>query len=404
MAPSSSPQRTGRSWGVSIGLLFVLSVVGGGELAGAQEPSAPQTVSQAGLQAAIDNLGKLDYATRTTASRTIRRTPARQAVPALVQAVRTNDDGYVKYRALVLLTGFNDPGTDAVMHEVLTNRNDRLRTVAYEYFEHHPDRSMIPELLASLDKEDAEFVRPALVRAVAALGSDARVSSALIRETGRGEDFFRSAVIEALGDYKAAYAIDALTAVSKQDGPLLDDAALALGKIGDLRAAETLAALQSTGSPALQPVIAASICLVGLQCLERETYLIDTLKASGEKGQAQDVVRAAVTGLAALALAGRASAAEALLAVGGHAPDPVRAPIALAMATIAMRNTPLAFALLQKTPSKDALALVAEGFDMLEEDFEKEQFFALARKTYWDAAEGSPTRSLMQTLIVELDF
>ena len=48
--------------------------------------------------------------------------------------------------------------------------------------------------------------------------------------------------------------------------------------------------------------------------------------------------------------------------------------------------------------------LLAEGFDMLEEDFEKEQFFALARKTYWAAAEGSPTRALMQTLIGELDF
>jgi len=389
---------------LSIGLLCVFAVLAHGALAVAQEPSAPQTVSQASLQAAIDNLGKLDYATRTTASRTIRRTPANQAVPALIQAVRAHQDGYVKYRALVLLTGFNDPGTTAVMHEALANANDRLRTVAYEYFEHHPDQSMIPELLASLEKEDAEFVRPALVRALAALGSDARVSAALIRETGRGEDFFRSAVIEALGDYKAKYAIDALKAVSKQDGPLLDDAVLSLGKIGDSRSAETLAALQSTASPALRPIIAASICLVGLQCSEQETYLIGTLKSSAEQGQSQEIVRAAVTGLGALALAGRTSAAEALLAAGNQASDSVRAPVALAAATIALRNSALAFALLEKTPSKDALALVAEGFDMLEEDFEKEQFFALARKTYWGAAEGSPTRSLMQTLIGELDF
>src|SRR5262249_22723923 len=154
------------------------------------------------------------------------RTPANQAVPALIQAVRAHPDGYVKYRSLVLLTGFNDPGTTAVMREELANANDRLRTVAYEYFEHHPDPSMIPDLLASLEKADAELVRRALVRALAALGSDPRVSAALIRETGRGEDFFRSAVIEALGDYKATYAIDPLTAVSKQDGPLLDDAVL----------------------------------------------------------------------------------------------------------------------------------------------------------------------------------
>jgi HEAT repeat protein len=391
-------------WSVSIGLLGVFAVSASGAFAVAQEPSAPQTVSQASLQTAIDNLGKLDYATRTTASRTIRRTPASQAVPALTQAVRTHPDGYVKYRALVLLTGFNDPHTGAVMREALANANDRLRTVAYEYFEHHPDQAMIPELLASLEKEDAEFVRPALVRALAALGSDARVSVALIRETGRGEDFFRSAVIEALGDYKATYAIDALTAASKQDGPLLDDTVLSLGKIGDPRSVETLAALQGTSSAALQPIISASICLVGLQCAEQETYLIETLKASGEQGRSQEIVRATVTGLGALALAGRTSAAEALLAAGNRAPDPVRAPIALAVATIALRNSALAFALLEKTPSKDALALLTEGFDMLEEDFEKEQFFAFARKTYWSAPEGSPTRALMQTLIGELDF
>jgi HEAT repeat protein len=325
-------------------------------------------------------------------------------VPALVQAVRTHEDGYVKYRALVLLTGFNDPGTDTVMRAARTSPNDRLRTVAYEYFEHHPDPSMIPELLASLDKEDAEFVRPALVRALAALGSDARASSALVRESGRGEDFFRSAVIEALGDYKAAYAVDALAAIARQDGPLLDDSALALGKIGDSRALETLATLQRTASPALQPIIAASTCLLGVQCAEQEQYLIDTLKTSSETGQPQEMVRAAVTGLGALALAGRSSAAEALLELGAHARDPLRAPVALAVATIALRNTPLAFALLEKAPQADAMSLLAEGFDMLEEDFDKEQFFALARKTYWSAPDGSPTRSLMETLIGSLDF
>ena len=44
-----------------------------------QEPTAPQAVSAAQLQAAIDTLGNLDYATRTAASRTVRRTPAAQA-------------------------------------------------------------------------------------------------------------------------------------------------------------------------------------------------------------------------------------------------------------------------------------------------------------------------------------
>ncbi len=79
---------------------------------------------------------------------------------------------------------------------------------------------MAPQFLAALDKEQAEFVRPALVRALAALaamppGAEAadtiaRARQALIRDVGRGEDFFRGAVIEALGDYKASYALDAL--------------------------------------------------------------------------------------------------------------------------------------------------------------------------------------------------
>jgi HEAT repeat protein len=412
----SPPKRT-RS--LSIGLLCVLSVLRlstdaqavpsgvdgpGGAYVAAQEPPSPQTVSAASLQTAIDSLGKLDYETRTKASRLVRRTPANQAVPALINAVRSHEDGYVKYRALVLLTGFNDPDTTMVMHEAKASPNDRLRTVAYEYFEHHPNRELIPEMLASLDTEDGEFVRPSLVRALAALGSDPRVSTALLHETGRGEDFFRSAVIEALGDYKAAYAIDALAAVTKLDGPLLDDSVLALGKIGDQRALETLAGLQRTAPPALQPIVAASLCLVGTQCAEQEKYLIDLLKRAGTNGEPQENVRADVTGLTALALAGRSAAAEALFEVGAHAPNPVRAPIALGVATIALRNSTFAFALLEKAPSKEAITLLGEGFDMLEEDFEKEQFFALARKTYWNAPEGSPTRALMQTLIGELDF
>jgi len=41
---------------------------------------------------------------------------------------------------------------------------------------------------------------------------------------------------------------------------------------------------------------------------------------------------------------------------------------------------------------------------MLEEDLDKERFFALVRRTFWESAAGSPTRRLMQTLIAKLDF
>ena len=61
------------------------------------------------------------------------------------------------------------------------------------YYEHHPSASMIPALLKALEREESEFVRPALVRALAAQGSDPRVRETLLVEVGRGQDFFRSA-------------------------------------------------------------------------------------------------------------------------------------------------------------------------------------------------------------------
>ena len=51
-----------------------------------------------------------------------------------------------------------------------------------------------------------------------------------------------------------------------------------------------------------------------------------------------------------------------------------------------------------------AIDLVGEGFDMLEEDLDKETFFAAVRRTYCDSPDGSATRQLMQTLIGKLDF
>jgi HEAT repeat protein len=384
----------------------------------AQEPPAPQTVTPAQLQGAIDKLGDLDYATRTTAARTVRRTAAAQAVPALLRAVNEHGDGYVRYRALVLLTGFNDPRTKDAMREALSSPNDRLRTVAYSFFEHNPDRAIVPQLLAAFDKEQAEFVRPALIRALAAAGrgvtdaaADAdvtRVQQALIRDVSRGEDFFRSAVIEALGDYKASYAFAAVNAVAKLDGPLQDDAALALGKIGDKRAMETLAGLQRTAPRATQSSIAAAICLLDVNCSTHVNFIVETL-AFADRNQNQgfqDLLRSAAAGLGALGAVGHVDAVEALVEIGSRARDETtRAPVALAFGAVALRNTELMMMLLARhAQSAEAIALLADGFDMLEEDLDKERFFAFARRSFWGAAEGSPTRALMQTLIGKLDF
>ncbi len=381
-----------------------------------QEPAAPQATSAAQLKAAIDKLGDLDYATRTNAARTVRRTAAAQAVPALLQAVSEHADGYVRYRALVLLTGFNDPRTKDAMRESLASPNDRLRTVAYSFFEHNPDRALLGPLLSALDREQGEFVRPALVRALAAAGRHVtdpgaraevgRVHDVLVRDVSRGEDFFRSAVIEALGDYQAAYAFDAITAVAKLDGPLQDDAALALGKVGDKRAIETLAGLQRSAPRRAQPTIAAAICLLGTNCPTHLNFITETLRFADENSGFQDLLRSAAAGLAALGSAGHVEAVDPLFEVGIPAKaESTRAPVALAVGAVALRNTPLMLGFLaRQSDQPGAIALLADGFDMLEEDLDKELFFALVRRTYWAAAEKSPDRALMQTLIGKLDF
>ena len=48
--------------------------------------------------------------------------------------------------------------------------------------------------------------------------------------------------------------------------------------------------------------------------------------------------------------------------------------------------------------------MIAEGFDMLEEDYEEESFFAAVRRGYWRADESSPTRKVGETLIEKLEF
>jgi HEAT repeat protein len=239
--------------------------------------SATQPVTAAQLKGAIDNLGKFDDVARTAAAKTVRRAPLAQAVPALIDAASSHPDGYVRFRALVLLSGFNDRRAREVMSTSLDDPNDRLRTVAYGYFEHNPENGMAARLLKKLDTEDGEFVRPALTRALAAYGDEPAVQKALASLVMRGQDIYRSGVIEALGDYRAAYALAPITDVAKLDGPLQEDAILAMGKIGDKRSLETLVALQKSAPRVRQPAIAGAICLLGINCESHQKFVIDTM-------------------------------------------------------------------------------------------------------------------------------
>ena len=52
----------------------------------------------------------------------------------------------------------------------------------------------------------------------------------------------------------------------------------------------------------------------------------------------------------------------------------------------------------------EALTLLREGFESLEEDFAEEQFYAAARATYWASPEQSEQRTLSASLIDRLEF
>jgi hypothetical protein len=221
----------------------------------------------------------------------------------------------------------------------------------------------------------------------------------------KGHAFFRSIVIEALGDYRAAYAMKPITDVANIDGPLQDDAALALGKIGDKAALPTLAALQRTAPRESQPAIAAAICLLGVNCESHAPFVENSLRFAADNPGFQELLRGSAAALGVLAISGRQDAAVQLIVQGGPARDPARAAIALALGTVAVRNTPLILQVLEQDGMLEpGAALLHEAFDMLEEDYEEERFFATVRRAFWRAPEGSAARRVAETLVQKLEF
>jgi HEAT repeat protein len=373
--------------------------------AGQIRPQREVATTDAALQQAIDQLGSFDFETRTAASRLVRRAPAAQAAPRLAEAARAHKDEYVRFRALVLLAGLNDPGTTSLMRALMTDRNDRLRTVAAGWFEHHPSPDVLPLLLAALERESSEFVRPAVTRAVAAHGDDSRARDAILPLVDKGQDFFRGAAIEALGDYRAAYAVSAILQVAALDGPLQDDAITALGKIGDRSALATLPALQKSAPRDVQPTISAAFCLLGQDCDGHKKFIRETLAYAVGRDEHQAVVRGAVHALGVLALRGHDDALTTLIDAAAGADETVRAPIALGVGLVALRNPETLLRVLgRQADPKPGILLLRDAFDMLNEDFEEERFYVFVRRAYWAAAEASAERRLAEALIVQLEF
>jgi hypothetical protein len=374
---------------------------------GGPAPASPQSPASGGAGAAdlkthVGNLASIDYPTRMNAARMVRRADAAVAVAALREAVAGHSDEFVRYRAFILLSSFNDRATGELVRTLLRDRNDRLRESAYKWLELHPDPSMTSTLLAALQTEQAEFVRPALVGAIAALGDNPQVQRALVPEVTRGVDFFRGAAIDSLGRHKASYAADAIAGVAALEGPLQDDAVLALGRIGGPRARTALAAFK-TAPASLIPTILAAQCLMGQPCEAVIKGLVEGVTAAGASAA---TVRASVTALSALVANGNEAATAALVALGGQGAG-ARDQAALGMAAAAVRNPEYVIAWLEASADPlraAAVALLKQGFEDLEEDFGEEQFFATARAFYWKSPDGSSGRNLAAALIQQLEF
>ena len=414
--PSAFAKRFGGL--TSPGLLAVSGIIVAGGMTGAspalcrlpaalryvaQTPPAPPAREDVDL--AIDGLGAFDYDQRMSAARVVRRAPGTVALPALLDAAAGHADSFVRYRALVLLSGYDDPRVPDQMEQALGEANDRLRTVAFAYFELHPERGLIPTLLKAMDKEEAEFVRPALTRALAAQARDPRVQNALIKDVTRGRENVRAAAIEALGDHKVAQAVRAISQVAELDGPLREEAVLALGRIGDPASVGLLEGLQRTAGPEAQTTVAAALCLLGSNCEANRGVLIRTLRLTDRPAGSLELLRTAASGLGALAVTGDVEAGRALVDVGVQATDPLRAPVALALARLAVAQPLALVALVEERQDRDpVLQLLRDGFNLLEDDFRQEQFFVAVRKAYFTEPEGSARGLLIQSVINGLEF
>jgi HEAT repeat protein len=369
----------------------------------AAQGTSPAAPGDASIPANIASLGALDYPVRTRAARLLRRAPEAEVVPALMAAVRNaRADEYVRYRAFILLTSFNPSGMAALVRDMLSDRNDRVRETAYKWLEQHPDPQLTPTLLSTLQTEQAEFVRPALEGALAALGSDPMVQRALVAEVSRGLGVFRSAVIDALGRHRASYAVDAIAPIAREDGPLQVDAILALGRIGNDAAR---AALAQAGSPRGE----AALTLEAAQCLLASEVCgaqIEALKiAATSDGVSGASVQAAIAGLGDIVEAGHDEAAAVLLALA--ATPSLHDPVAITLGATALRQPDRVLTWLGRLadPARgQALGLLKDGFDSLEADFGEEQFFAATRAAYWKAPDGSPARTLAANIIERLEF
>jgi hypothetical protein len=276
----------------------------------------------------------------------------------------------------------------------------------FGWLERNPDPAILPELVTALDREGSEFVRPALTRAIAAQIKDPRAQAALGPLVLRGDDFYRGAAIEAIGQYGGTFALKDIAAVAALEGPLQDDAVTAIGRLGDDTYANQLALLQRSGPRELQPTLAAALCLLGKACVETEQYLARTLSFAMAADDQQPLLRSAVHGLAVLAQAGKGDMLKVLLDAGARSTSNAsRSPIALGVGVTALRQPRLLLEALETWQDLNgAMGVLRDAFDMLAEDLEEELFCVVVRRLGAEAAAGSKRRAVTDALIGALEF
>ena len=105
------------------------------------------------MRSAIDRLGDLDFPIRSAARADSPPRRRRAGGAGAAHPVKQHADGYVRFRALVLCRASTTARTRDVMAPRSPITNDRLRTVAYAYFEHNADPAVVPRLLDALKGE-----------------------------------------------------------------------------------------------------------------------------------------------------------------------------------------------------------------------------------------------------------
>jgi HEAT repeat protein len=398
------------------GSLFLGALIAAGGLTGASPMicalpgvlvPAPQVSepSRSDLDALIDRLGSFDVDRRIAASQAVRRAPGTVALPALVDAAAGHADGFVRARALVLLSGYDDPRVPDQMEQALADASDRLRAIAYQYFERRPDPRLAPVLIKALDTEVAEGARPSLVRALAAHGASTAVQRALLAQLARGPQRARAALVEALGDYQATYASKAIAVLAAADGPVQSEAIIAMGKIGGPAAVSVVKGVHGQAAAPVVLSAAAAGCLLGTDCPASRAALVSALTARDRLVGFEQQLRRAAGGLAALAARGDTESGTTLLDAGVAGDEATRDAVAPAVAALAARAPDVLVTLLAEYANRaGALDLLRDGFALRDEDFEQEQFFARLRAAHFAAPDGTPRRTLTQALINELEF